>query len=43
VNEGSDLVASLQQLLDRVPAGVTRRAGDQDLSRAHLAVSVKMA
>ena len=28
VDEGPDLAAFLQQLLDRVPAGVTRRAGD---------------
>jgi hypothetical protein len=36
VDEGSDLVAFLQQLLDRVPAGVACRPGDQDLSRVHL-------
>ena len=36
VDEGPDLVAFLQQLLYRVPAGVACRSGDQDLSRVHL-------
>ena len=35
VDEGPDLVAFLQQLLDRVPAGVARCPGDQELCRVH--------